>query len=156
MIAGSSPIFFARRGRIHRYTFAIITTAIIVIPRATASIMLRSYIIQILTPFTNARSSDNKRHSDLFKDNFKNIRKLNFADRKTSNNQSLSFEIRSFLLSHQHRDKCDQDRHRSHRLLIISQYFACDRCRKHQHQPRRTVFRLLENGCFKNKNLHLV
>ena len=28
------------------------------------------------------KSSDNKRHSDLFKDNFKNIRKLNFADRK--------------------------------------------------------------------------
>ena len=34
--------------------------------------------------------------------------------------------------SHQHRNKCDQDRHRSHRLLIISQYFARDRCRKHQ------------------------
>ena len=34
MIAGSSPIFFARRGRIHPIHFAIITTAIIVIPRA--------------------------------------------------------------------------------------------------------------------------
>ena len=50
------------------------------------------------------KSSDNKRHSDLFKDNFKNIRKLNFADRKTSNNQSRALRSAVSSRSHQHRN----------------------------------------------------
>lgn len=130
---GSSPIFFARRGRIHPIHFAIITTAIIVIPRATASIMLRSYIIQILTPFTNARRVPTTSATLIsLKITLKISEKLNFADRKTSNNQSRALRSAVSSRSHQHRNKCDQDRHRSHRLLIISQYFARDRCRKHQ------------------------
>ena len=39
MIAGSSPSFFARSGRIHPMHFAIVTTAIIVMPSASASMI---------------------------------------------------------------------------------------------------------------------
>ena len=45
MIAGSRPNFFAASGRIHPMHFAIDTTAIIVIPRARASIRFWSYMI---------------------------------------------------------------------------------------------------------------
>ena len=55
MIAGSSPIFFATRGRMHPIHFAIATTAIMVTPRAAASMIFLSYIIQIRTPLTTAR-----------------------------------------------------------------------------------------------------
>ena len=36
MIAGSTPTFYARRGRMHPIHFAMATTDIIVIPRAAA------------------------------------------------------------------------------------------------------------------------
>ena len=74
--------------RMHPIHFAIATTAIIVTPRAAASIIFPSYIMQIRMPLTTARKrTHDQSHSDLLKNNLKNIGKFDFPHRQTADDQ---------------------------------------------------------------------
>ena len=69
--------------------------------------------------------TDYKCNPHLFEDHPENVLELNFTYCNSPNYQCRTLGSAVSSCSHQHRDKCDQNRHYCHRTLISPQYLSC-------------------------------